>query len=221
MDVTDSVFIHAAAEVSPRAAIGRGTRIWSQVQVREDATIGAECILGKGAYVDFEVTIGNRCKIENNASIFHGATLEDGVFVGPHACITNDRLPRAITPQGALKGAEDWEVGPTHLRYGCSVGAGAIVLPNVTIGRFALVGAGAVVTRSVPDHALVVGNPARISGFVCACGGTLQFDGMTLREVLAHQAPGEPPLSRHGHCARCGLVTVLALNGSDATPDPA
>jgi acetyltransferase-like isoleucine patch superfamily enzyme len=189
--------------------------------VREDARLGAECILGKNVYVDFGVRIGDRCKIQNNASIFHGATVESGVFIGPHACITNDRLPRAVTPKGALKGNDDWEVGTVVLRSGCSIGAGAIVLANVTIGRFAMVGAGAVVTRSVPDHALVVGNPAAIAGFVCACGGRLDFDGLTLREVLAPQAAGEPPMSRHGHCARCGLVTVLALHGDDATPESA
>jgi acetyltransferase-like isoleucine patch superfamily enzyme len=219
--VTDDIVIHPTADVSPRASIGRATRIWNNVQVREDAHIGAECILGKGVYIDFGVTVGDRCKIQNNASVFHGATLEEGVFIGPHACITNDRLPRAITPQGALKGVDDWEVGPIVLRYGCSVGAGALVLPNVTVGRFALVGAGAVVTRSVPDHALVVGNPARISGFVCACGGRLELDHLTVQEVLAPTISGEPPISRHGHCSRCGMVTVLVPSGDQLEPEPA
>lgn len=211
--VTDRARIHLTAEVSPDANIGAGTRIWGWAQIREGAKIGEHCNIGKGVYVDFDVRIGSRCKIQNNASIFHGARLEDGVFVGPHACLTNDRLPRAITPQGELKGAEDWEVGSILLRYGCSVGAGALILPDITVGRFALVGAGSVVTRSVPDHGLVVGNPARLIGFVCACGGRLRFDGHATNEVMVAQAPNgiEVPAhgSRHGHCTRCGLATLL------------
>jgi UDP-2-acetamido-3-amino-2,3-dideoxy-glucuronate N-acetyltransferase len=217
--VSDNIRIHPTAEVSPRATIGRGTQIWLGVQVREDVRIGEQCVLGKNVYIDAGVQIGDRCKIENNVSVFRGATLEDGVFLGPHCCITNDRLPRAITPDGALKGIDDWEVGPTRLRYGCSIGAGALILPGVTVDRFALVGAGAVVTRSVPEHGLVLGNPARLAGFVCACGGRLSFDGATFEEVLAEVALREGPSSRHGHCARCGLSTLLPLEDV-ATPAP-
>jgi UDP-2-acetamido-3-amino-2,3-dideoxy-glucuronate N-acetyltransferase len=207
--VIESIHIHPTAEISPFASIGRGTQIWKGAQVREGASIGEQCILGKGAYVDFDVTIGDRCKIQNNASIFNGATLEDGVFIGPHACVTNDRVPRAITPQGRLKSADDWEVGPTLLRYGCSIGAGAIVLPNVTIGRFALIGSGAVVTGAVSDHALLVGNPARIAGYVCACGGRLAFDGLSLTEVSACISGQRPPDHLEGLCMCCGRVTIL------------
>ncbi|HEX9036769.1 MAG TPA: acyltransferase [Ktedonobacterales bacterium] len=166
-------YIHPTADVSERASVGAGTRIWSQAQVREGASIGENCNIGKNVYVDFDVSIGNMVKIQNNSSIFHGVTLEDGVFVGPHVCFCNDVLPRSITPDGRLKGNNDWEVGPVTVRYGASVGAGSIVLPNVTVGRFALVGAGSVVTRSVPDHGLVYGNPARLRGYVCACGRLL------------------------------------------------
>jgi acetyltransferase-like isoleucine patch superfamily enzyme len=165
--------IHPTAEVSPQATIGEGTRIWHQAQVREGAVIGRNCILGKGVYVDFDVIIGDNVKIQNGAQIYHGATLEDGVFIGPLACLTNDRYPRAITPAGHLKAAADWEVGPILVRYGASIGAGAILLPGVTIGRFALVAAGAVVTGSVPDHGLAMGTPARLAGYVCACGRRL------------------------------------------------
>jgi len=165
--------IHPTAEVSPRAEVGEGTRIWHQAQVREGARIGRDCIISKGVYIDFDVVIGDRVKIQNRASIYHGAVLEDGVFIGPHACLTNDKIPRAITPSGELKTDADWEVGRIVVKYGASVGAGAVVLPNVTIGRFAMVGAGAVVTRDVPDHGLVVGNPARLKGFVCDCGRKL------------------------------------------------
>ncbi|MBI3243355.1 MAG: N-acetyltransferase [Chloroflexi bacterium] len=165
--------IHPSAEVSPKAQIGEGTRIWHQVQVREGVVIGRNCIVGKNTYIDFDVRLGDNVKIQNNALLYHGLTVEDGVFIGPAACMTNDVFPRAITPDGALKGNDDWEVGPILLKYGSSIGAGAIILPNVTVGRFALVAAGAVVTRPVPDHGLVMGTPARLVGYVCKCGRRL------------------------------------------------
>jgi UDP-2-acetamido-3-amino-2,3-dideoxy-glucuronate N-acetyltransferase len=164
---------HPTAEVSPDARIGAGTRIWSQVQVREHAYIGEECNIGKGVYIGAHVHVGSRVKIQNYALIFEGVTLEDGVFVGPHVCFTNDLLPRAITPDGKLKGAEDWEVTPTLVKYGASIGAGSVILCGVTISDFALVGAGSMVTRDVPPHALVFGNPARQHGYVCRCARRL------------------------------------------------
>lgn len=167
------VHIHPTAEVSPLATIGEGTRIWHQAQVRERARIGQSCIIGKGVYIDSDVVIGDRVKIQNGVSIYHGATIEDGVFVGPHACLTNDKVPRAIAPDGELKRDADWEVRRILVQYGASIGAGAVILPGVTVGRFAMVGAGAVVTRDVAAHALVVGNPARPVGFVCMCGHRL------------------------------------------------
>lgn len=171
-----TIAVHPSADVAYGAVIGTGTRIWHNAQVREDARIGAHCIIGKGAYIDAGVTIGNNVKIQNRASIYYGTTIEDGVFVGPHVVFANDRLPRAINPDGTLKTSADWEVGTIHVAYGASIGAGSIILPGVTIGRFALVGAGSVVTRSVPDYALVVGNPARVVGYVCACGHRLAMD---------------------------------------------
>lgn len=171
--MTQDIFIHPTAEVSPRAEVGDGTRIWHQAQIREGAKLGHDCIVGKGAYVDAEVQVGNRSKIQNYALLYQGATLEDGVFIGPHACLANDKIPRAITPEGTLKGGDDWQVGPIHVRYGASVGAGAILLPGVTVGRFAMVGAGAVVVHNVPDHGLVIGQPAHLAGYVCCCGRRL------------------------------------------------
>lgn len=165
--------VHPTAEVSPSAEIGSGTRIWHQAQVRERARIGANCIIGKGVYIDFEVQVGNNCKIQNGALLYHGCTIEDGVFVGPGVILTNDKLPRAINPDGSLKGTDDWVVGKTVVRRGASVGTGSIVLPGVTIGAFAMVGAGAVVSKDVPDYGLVLGVPARLIGFVCACGQKL------------------------------------------------
>lgn len=169
------VQIHPTAEVAPGAHVGPGTAIWHHAHVREGATIGANCILGKDVYVDYDVTIGSNVKIQNGAYIYHGATLEDGVFIGPRACLTNDLRPRAITPDGRLKTLDDWSVGRTLVRYGASIGTGAIVLSGLTIGRFAMVGAGAVVSRDVPEHGLVVGIPARLVGYVCRCGRRLEW----------------------------------------------
>ncbi len=172
-DATPSIRVHPTAEVHPSAQIGDGTSIWNQCQVRENTVIGANCILGKDSYVDFGVRIGDNVKIQNGALVYHGTTLESGVFVGPGAIFTNDRLPRAINPDGSLKSDDDWVVGETTVRYGASIGAGAVILPGVSVGRFALVGAGAVVTKDVPDHGLVLGNPARLAGYVCACAAKL------------------------------------------------
>jgi len=166
-------FVHPTADVSPQAVIGPSTRIWHQAQVRERARIGDNCIIGKGVYIDFDVAIGSNVKIQNGVHIYHGITVEDGVFLGPDVILTNDKVPRAINPDGSLKTDADWKVGLTLIRRGASIGAGAIVLPSVTVGEFAMVGAGAVVTRDVPAYGLVYGNPARLHGYVCRCGQPL------------------------------------------------
>ena len=167
-------FIHPTADVSPQAVIGPGVKIWHQAQVREGARIGANCIVGKGVYIDFDVTIGDNVKIQNGVCVYHGITVEEGVFLGPGVILTNDKLPRAINPDGSLKTDADWEVSLTLIRSGASIGAGAIILSDVTIGRFAMVGAGAVVTRDVPAHGLAYGNPACLQGYVCRCGQPLR-----------------------------------------------
>jgi acetyltransferase-like isoleucine patch superfamily enzyme len=165
-----ATFIHATADVHASAVVGDNAKIWNWVQVRERARVGKNTILSKGVYVDQDVVIGDDCKIQNNVSVYQGVTLERGVFCGPHVCFTNDKLPRALTAGGAQKGAGDWQVTPIVVREGASIGANATILPGVTLGRFCFVGGGAVVTRDVPDHALVVGNPARRVGTVCRCG---------------------------------------------------
>ena len=165
--------IHPSAEVSPKAKIGDGTSVWHRARVRSGAKVGGGCTLGADAYVDRDVVIGNNVKIQNQALIYQGATIEDGVFIGPQACLTNDRIPRAITPEGLLKSEPDWTIGPILVRYGASIGASAVVLAGVTIGRYAMVGAGAVVTRDVPDHGLVIGVPAKLEGRACKCGERL------------------------------------------------
>jgi len=176
--------IHPTAEVSPLAKVGARTRVWHQAQVREGARIGRDCAVGKGAYIDHDVLVGDRVKIQNYASIYYGARVESEAFIGPYACLTNDRLPRAATPEGELKDDADWKVERILVGRGASIGACAVVLPGVRIGEFALVGAGAVVTRDVPDFGLVVGNPARLQGFVCRCGGRLSWLGETTDSVL-------------------------------------
>lgn len=162
--------IHPNADVSPEAKIGEGTIIWRNAQIREQAQLGQHCIIGQNSYIDVAVVIGNNVKIQSNASLYHSLELEDGVFVGPHVIFTNDRFPRAINPAGALKSVDDWEVGHTHVSYGAAIGAGAVIVTGITIGRWAMIGSGAVVTKDVPDHALVVGNPARILGYISAKG---------------------------------------------------
>ncbi len=168
-----SVRIHPTAEVSEGARVGEGTSIWHHAQVREGATIGQHCIIGKGVYVDTGVCVGDNVKIQNYVSLYDGVTVEDGVFVGPYVCFTNDLYPRAVNPDGSLKTADDWTLSQTSVRRGAALGANSTIVCGVTIGRWAMVGAGSVVTRDVPDFGLVWGNPARLQGFVCPCGERL------------------------------------------------
>jgi acetyltransferase-like isoleucine patch superfamily enzyme len=181
--------IHETAAVAESADIGPGTQIWHQAQVREGASLGANCVVAKGVYIDAGVVIGANCKIQNYALVYSGTRLGDGVFVGPAAILTNDRYPRAVTPDGELKGADDWEHGVIVVGDGASIGAGAVVVTGITIGSFAMIGAGSVVTHDVPPHALMIGSPAFQAGWVCRCGRPLAKDlpcftcGLTLDEV--------------------------------------
>ena len=188
-----SIYIHPTAEISSTAQIGAGTRIWGQVHVREHAKIGETCNIGKGVFIDRHVHIGSNIKIQNHASLFEGLTLEDGVFVGPHVCFTNDLLPRAITPDGKLKSTDDWIITPTLVKYGASIGAGSIIVCGVTIGEFALIGAGSVVTRDIPPHTLAFGNPTRKHGYVCHCARKLS-DVFERNDLLI------------GSCEKCGRI---------------
>lgn len=172
-----SVFIHPTAEVSPRAVLGAHTSIWNFAQIREGVTVGEHCTFGKGVYVDANVRIGDRVKIQNNASIFHGVTLENGVFIGPHVCFTNDLYPRAVNPDFSRKEPTDWMVMPTRVCDGAAIGANSTIRCGVTIGKWAMVGAGSVVTKDVPDYGLVFGAPAMFHGYVCPCGQRLGAAG--------------------------------------------
>lgn len=160
-----SVFIHPTAEVSENAVIGDGTRIWNQAQVREGCVIGEHCIISKNVYVDTKAVLGNRVKVQNNVNIYHGVEVEDDVFLGPSMTFTNDLYPRAFD--------DNWKITKTYVKKGASIGAHATIVCGTTIGEYAMVGAGSVVTKDIPAYALVVGNPARQIGWVCRCGGRL------------------------------------------------
>ncbi len=152
-------------------------------------------MLGKGVYIDSDVVIGNNCKIENGVNVFRPAVVEDGVFLGPGVIVTNDRVPRAINPDGSVRQQHEWSALGVVIRSGAAVGAGSILLPGVTIGSWALVGAGTVVLEDVPDHALVVGNPGRVIGYVCACGARLlesSGDDRRCRSCRGADAKGRP-----------------------------
>lgn len=166
-------FIATTADVASDATIGDGTAIWGETQVREGAAVGSECVVGRGAYIDHHVVIGERCKIQNLALVYAPARIGDGVFIGPAAILANDPYPRAVTPSGDLKRPDDWTPLGVTVDGGASIGAKATVLGGVHIGAWSMVGAGAVVTKDVPAHALVVGTPARRVGWVGADGRRL------------------------------------------------
>jgi acetyltransferase-like isoleucine patch superfamily enzyme len=159
--------------VSSKAVIGKGTKIWINAQIREYACIGDNCIISKDTYIDEYVVIGSRVKIQNGVSVYHGVVIEDDVFVGPNVTFTNDRVPRAFN--------KDWKITQTLIKQGVSVGANATIVCGIIIGEYAMVGAGSVVVKDVPPHALVVGNPARQIGLVCKCGERLPDNRICLR----------------------------------------
>jgi acetyltransferase-like isoleucine patch superfamily enzyme len=156
-----------------------------------------DCMLGLWVYIDVDVAIGNRVHLHNRVSVFRGARIEDDVFIGPHSCLLNDRNPRVLTGDGAVKRLGDWKVEGVTVQLGASIGGGCTILPGINIGRYALVGGGSVVTRDVANQALVFGNPARHVGYVCECGepldasGTCAKDGRTYADLRKDQAPTE------------------------------
>ncbi len=196
MSDAGGVFVHPTALVEDGATIEPGSRVWHHAQIRRGARIGRRCIVGKGAFVDFGVTIGDDCKLQNYACVYHGVTLGRGVFVGPHAVFTNDRRPRATDPYFEPLRDGDWEVGETTVDDGAAIGANSTILPGLRIGRWAMVGAGAVVTRDVAPYALVVGTPARRLGWVCACGARLNDGAADC--VRCGRLPADHPLRGSG-----------------------
>lgn len=166
------------ASVSGAAKISENVSIWDFAQVRENAIIGKNSIIGGYAYIDANVQIGNNCKVQNRALIYDPAIIHDGVFIGPGAILTNDKNPRSILSSGEVKITKDWEKVGVEVLQGAAIGSGAICVAPVKIGKWALVGAGAVVTKSVKNYALVIGNPARQVGWVGKAGKKLEtLDG--------------------------------------------
>jgi acetyltransferase-like isoleucine patch superfamily enzyme len=206
--------VHASADLESDVSIGPRTSVWNRAVLRNGASIGAECIIGRDAFIDEGVYLGDRVKVQNGALIYHGVIVGNGVFIGPGAILTNDRYPRAITATGELARGGDWTVSPIELRDGCSIGAGAVVVAGTTIGRFATVGAGAIVTRDVPDFALVAGNPARRLGWVCACGSRLT-------DTTGANAGPNPSTDAPLACPRCGRGYDFDPQSGSLTERPA
>jgi UDP-2-acetamido-3-amino-2,3-dideoxy-glucuronate N-acetyltransferase len=206
--------VHASAELEADVSVGPRTSVWNRAVLRAGASLGAECIVGRDAFIDEGVHIGDRVKIQNAALVYHGVTVGSGVFIGPNAILTNDRYPRAITATGELARGDDWTVSPIELADGCSVGAGAVVVAGVRVGRFATIGAGAVVTRDVPDYALVAGNPAKRLGWVCACGTRL-FD------AAGRNAAPVPAEGAVLACSRCHRSFAFDHRTESLTERPA
>ncbi|KQV06033.1 acyltransferase [Leifsonia sp. Root112D2] len=170
MSIHVNARVAPSADVSERADIGEGSAIWHLAQVREDASLGVNCIVGRGAYIGTGVVMGDNCKVQNYALVYEPAVLGKGVFIGPAVVLTNDTYPRAINPDGSLKSAHDWESVGVTIHDGAAIGARAVCVAPVTIGAWATVAAGAVVTKDVPDFALMAGVPARRIGWVGKAG---------------------------------------------------
>jgi acetyltransferase-like isoleucine patch superfamily enzyme len=195
-------FVHKTVVIGDNVQIGEGTKVWHFTQIREGTKIGHHCIICNSVYIDFDSVIGNNVKIQNHSMIYHKAVIEDGVFIGPNVCFTNDKKPRAINVDGSLQTAGDWQVLTTRIGEGASVGAHSVLLPGITIGKFAMIGAGSVVTKDIPDFAMVFGNPAKIRGFVCRCGEKLEIILKKTREIIIY-------------VCSCGLITVIRRNGEN------
>ncbi|MFJ9819113.1 acyltransferase [Streptomyces sp. NPDC101151] len=172
-----AAYIHPTAEVDEKAEVGDGTSVWGLSHIREDARVGRNCNIGRGVYIGPGATLGDNCKVQNHALVYEPAQVADGVFIGPAVVFTNDPHPRAITPEERPKGPDDWTPVGVIVRQGASIGARAVCVAPVTIGRWAMVAAGSVVTRDVPDHALVAGVPARRIRWVGRAGVPLEDEG--------------------------------------------
>ncbi len=173
--MSNDVRIHPTAILEDDVRLGPGTSVWDSVHIRHGATLGEECIVGEKSYIAYDVRIGNRVKINAMVYICYGVTIEDGVMISAGTIFTNDQFPRATTPDlRVLRSSDpDAETHKTTVAAGATIGAGCVIGNNLRIGRFAMVGMGSVVTRSVPDFHLVVGNPARSVGCVRRCGKPL------------------------------------------------
>ena len=194
MAATEDVRIHPTAIIESGVTFGRGTSVWDNVHIRQNTRLGAECIVGEKTHIAYEVRIGHRVKINAMVYICYGVTIEDGVMISAGTIFTNDLFPRATTPDlSQLRSSDpDEETRETLVGAGATIGAGCTIGSNLRIGRFAMVGMGSVVTRSIPDFHLVVGNPARSVGAVCRCG-----------HPIARWQAGETPRDADVACQKC------------------
>lgn len=172
-----AVKILPSADVDSSAILGDGSSIWHLAQIRDGVVLGKNCIIGRGAYIGSGVTLGDNCKVQNYALVYEPAALGTGVFIGPAAVLTNDQYPRAVNPDLSLKSGSDWEAVGVTIHEGASIGARAVCIAPVTIGKWALVAAGAVVTKDVPNFALVAGVPAKRIRWVGRAGAPLEDIG--------------------------------------------
>jgi UDP-2-acetamido-3-amino-2,3-dideoxy-glucuronate N-acetyltransferase len=178
MSPLSAPYVHPLARIEDDVELGAGTFVWANAHVRRGARIGASCIIGSDVTIDLGVVIGDRCKVQNAALLYSGLRIGNGVFVGPAVVFTNDRSPRAVMPDGRLRTEAQWAHGETVVGDGASIGASSTIVTGISIGTWAMVGAGAVVTRDVAAHALVLGVPARHAGWVCACGERAEHPGV-------------------------------------------
>ena len=184
-------FVHESSYVDEPCEIGEGTKIWHFCHVMKNSRIGERCNIGQNVVISPDVTIGNNVKIQNNVSVYTGVILEDDVFCGPSMVFTN-----VVNPRSQVSRKDEYR--ETRVKKGASIGANATVVCGHTIGRYAFIGAGAVVTKDVPDYALVVGNPGRLSGWMCECGVKLNFAGGE-KEATCVCAACEKPYVKHGN----------------------
>jgi UDP-2-acetamido-3-amino-2,3-dideoxy-glucuronate N-acetyltransferase len=195
----DNYFVHESSYVDPGAEIGEGTRIWHFCHVMPDARIGQRCNIGQNVVVSPAVVIGNNVKIQNNVSIYTGVIIEDDAFLGPSMVFTN-----VVNPRSHVSRKDEYKT--TLVRQGASIGANATVVCGSTLGRYCFIGAGSVVTRDVPDYALVYGNPARLHGWMCQCGVQIEFHPAGTDEIATCSACGD-------HYVKRGIAVTPAGSG--------
>lgn len=181
-------FVHKTAIIEDHVTIGEGSKIWHFAQVRQGSKIGKNCVIGKSVFIDVASEIGDNVKVQNHAIIYHKAIIENGVFIGPNVCFTNDKIPRAVNPDGTPKKPTDWQISTIKISKGASIGGHCVILPGVSIGEFALTGSGSVITKDIPAFGLVYGNPARLRGFVCRCGKKIE-EYLESDEAIVGQCP--------------------------------